>query len=940
MTALPPDGDQERLAALDEYRLLDTDPEDAYDDIVRLAAQICGVPIAAVSLVDAERQWFKSVVGLPITETPRDTAFCAHTILQRGLLVVPDTHIDLRFADNPLVTGDVGIRFYAGAPLVTARGYVLGSLCVLDRVPRNLTTEQEEALAALAHQVVELMEKARLLAIQRRFIAAVENAETVMRLSHRRLENVLESMSDAIIVLDNDWHYTYVNPKAAQTFSRRPEDMIGRHIWTEFPEGIGQPLYYAYYKAVAEQTPLQVEEYYPPYDRWFENRIYPSAEGLSVFFQDVTERKNSERERRRVEEALRASQRFAQATLDALSAEIAILDGAGTILAVNEAWRRFAPEATSVNRDAAGENYLHVCDAATGEEAEEAQRAAAGIRAVIAGRQDVFTLDYPCRLPRGLRWFHLRATPFPGDGPARVVVSHENITERREAEEEKARLTEYNRLLLESTAEGIYGMDMWGRCTFINRAAALLLGYTAEEVQDRDMHALIHHSHADGSHYPIQECPIYETFGLNLSCHVETEVLWRQDGTCFPASYSSLPMSDAGGVIGAVVTFTDITERRRVEREKEASLAEAREQADRDPLTGLLNHPAFYSRLDAEAARARREGTALAVVMLDLDGFKFFNDVYGHATGDEVLRLVADRLRAACRPYDTPARFGGDEFALLLPAVGRAAGEEIEARLRAALRGMSCRAGEGAEAVPVSVSLGVALFPDGATDSHAVLRRADERLHWAKTGGTVEENARRVRADAVDRVQGFSMLDALVAAVDNKDRYTRRHSEDVMEYSLMIARALGMGEAQQRAVAVSAQLHDVGKIGVPDHVLRKPGRLSDAEFEAVRQHPMMGAVMVQAVPGLEETLDAVRHHHERWDGAGYPSGLRGEETPLIARLMAVADAFSAMTTDRPYRQGMDRTVALDILAAGAGTQWDPACVAAFLSAQGHGKRGD
>ena len=370
-------------------------------------------------------------------------------------------------------------------------------------------------------------------------------------------------------------------------------------------------------------------------------------------------------------------------------------------------------------------------------------------------------------------------------------------------------------------------------------------------------------------------------------------------------------------------------------RKRKKSLAEAREQADCDPLTGLLNHRAFYNRLDAEASRARREDTALAVVMLDLDGFKFFNDVYGHAIGDEVLRLVADRLRAASRPYDTLARFGGDEFALLLPSVGHASRGEVEARLRAALRGMTCRVGEQTEAVPVSVSLGAALFPEDDADSHAVLRQADERLHWAKTGGDVEENARRVRADAGDRVHGFSMLDALVAAVDNKDRYTRRHSEDVMEYGLMIARELGLDEARQRAVAVSALLHDVGKIGVPDAILRKPGALTEEEFEAVKQHPQMGAVMVQAVPGLEETLDAVRHHHERWDGAGYPAGLRGEKTPLIARLMAVADAFSAMTTDRPYRQGMGRAVALDILASGAGTQWDPACVIAFLSAQRH-----
>ena len=195
-----------------------------------------------------------------------------------------------------------------------------------------------------------------------------------------------------------------------------------------------------------------------------------------------------------------------------------------------------------------------------------------------------------------------------------------------------------------------------------------------------------------------------------------------------------------------------------------------------------------------------------------------------------------------------------------------------------------------------------------------------------KASGAGETEADQVRVAILNAVEGFSMLDALVAAVNNKDRYTRRHSEDVMEYSLLIAREMGMEEGERHTVAVAALLHDVGKIGIPDHVLRKPGRLTEAEFEAVRQHPLMGAIIVQAVPGLDDTLDAVRHHHERWDGEGYPFGLRGEATPLMARLMAVADAFSAMTTDRPYRKGMNADKALAILEEGAGTQWDPECV--------------
>ena len=176
------------------------------------------------------------------------------------------------------------------------------------------------------------------------------------------------------------------------------------------------------------------------------------------------------------------------------------------------------------------------------------------------------------------------------------------------------------------------------------------------------------------------------------------------------------------------------------------------------------------------------------------------------------------------------------------------------------------------------------------------------------------------------------MLDALLTSVDTKDRYTRRHSEDVLTYSLQIACALGLSDSAQHEIEVAALLHDVGKIGVPDHILRKPGPLMESEFESIKQHPRMGVAIVAAMPGLEATLGAIGYHHERWDGDSYPDGLAGDAIPLFARIMAVTDAFSAMTTDRPYRKGMNAAETHQILQNGAGTQWDPACVAAFLGA--------
>ena len=360
--------------------------------------------------------------------------------------------------------------------------------------------------------------------------------------------------------------------------------------------------------------------------------------------------------------------------------------------------------------------------------------------------------------------------------------------------------------------------------------------------------------------------------------------------------------------------------------------------ATTDPLTGLCNHRTFHKRLAEEAAQASRDGQALAVAMLDVDNFKFFNDAYGHAAGDDVLRQLAGALRRSALPEDTLGRFGGDEFALLLPLEtaketrrGQSA-EQMQQALGAALSDLFFQPPNSPSLIPLTISVGVALFPAEAGSPLEALELADKRLMHVKTGGGSDRPAEELCRELSQSLSGFPMLNALVTAVDNKDRYTRRHSEDVLAYSLHIAEQLGLDPEAQRTVQIAALVHDVGKIGVPDRILRKPHALTEEEFQAVQQHPVMGAVIVGAVPGFEETLDAVRHHHERWDGEGYPFGLRGEETPFLARLVAVADAFSAMTTDRPYRKGMAREKALRILEEGAGTQWDPECVYALLRA--------
>ena len=356
--------------------------------------------------------------------------------------------------------------------------------------------------------------------------------------------------------------------------------------------------------------------------------------------------------------------------------------------------------------------------------------------------------------------------------------------------------------------------------------------------------------------------------------------------------------------------------------------------ADRDPVTGLYNHRAMHQRLRVEFQRAVALDKPLSVVMMDLNDFKLFNDTYGHPVGDDVLKQVAGALSASSRPGDLLGRYGGDEFIAVLPDTDLDSAVSVARGVQDRMASIGFKRPADERTVPVTLSFGVAAYPQNGTTRHELLTLADANLYEAKrsAGGIKIENGNRRALRALCRDTSFEVLDAMVTAVDNKDRYTGRHSEDVTEYALWIAEALGLSEETMRVIRIGGLLHDVGKIGVPDEILRKPGRLTVEEYEVMKRHARIGALMISAVPGMEEILGAVASHHERWDGQGYPDALMGENIPLLGRIMAVGDAFSAMTTDRPYRKGLDWQVALDELRANSGSQFDPVMVQAFLVA--------
>jgi diguanylate cyclase (GGDEF)-like protein/putative nucleotidyltransferase with HDIG domain len=353
-----------------------------------------------------------------------------------------------------------------------------------------------------------------------------------------------------------------------------------------------------------------------------------------------------------------------------------------------------------------------------------------------------------------------------------------------------------------------------------------------------------------------------------------------------------------------------------------------------DPLTGLGNHRHFHERLERELRHAHERRLPLTLCLIDVDDFKRINDRFGHPAGDRVLSQLATRLRQTGEAF----RLGGDEFALLLPGY-----DENDALTAATSVVERISALHLDQLGSVTVSAGVATSPAHAADRDELIRLADSALYWAKEYG--KNRVRAYRPDVIelaelkrlasgpDRAARFRAAASLARAVDARDVYTGSHSQRVADLAARTARRLGLPEEEVELTRLAASLHDLGKLAIPEEILRKPGPLTDPERMVLERHPQIGFRMLESL-GVDPVADWVLHHHERWDGSGYPDGLPGDEIPLGARIIFVADAYDAMTSERVYRRRVDPEQAIAELRRCAGSQFDPGIVNALADELG------
>jgi diguanylate cyclase (GGDEF)-like protein/PAS domain S-box-containing protein len=830
-----PENESERLARLRELLILDSAPEPLFDSIARLASDVCGTPIALLSLVDAERQWFKANVGLAaVNETPRDVAFCAHAIGADGLLEIEDARGDARFADNPLVRGDPNIRFYAGAPLALPDGMRVGTLCVIDRQPRRLDAAQAKMLRDLARIATEALVMRRDLIV--RALSVRSGHEQALAEGEAKYRGLVHEQRELISLARPDGTLVYVNPAYARPFGKTAEQLTGSNLFdlvepgdhalvrqrfatllagAEVPaasnrnrglDGVerwiawtntlqhdadGQPLIHSVGRDVTEQRraeeALRASEallqstggvagvggwevdldagslrwtsqtrkihevapdfvptldtaigFYAPEARpliaqavqtgiesgkpWDLELPLITAAGRSIWvravgevvfengravrligaFQDITEHKA-------LQQRLADNERFLREITDSLPVRIAYLDSDRRYRFVN---RRHC-ERFGLPREAILGHSRDELLAGGSSAAVEHH-----VSMVLAGQPQVFEFD---EWVSG-RQHTLESRLVPDVAPDGVVrgffSTSFDISERAESQ----RLLQQQSATLHSITEAVPAViAVWDndlRCRFVNSAFERWCGLPREQIVGRMLAEIV----GEADFARIQPWAMQALAGDTVS--FERDYPGRGSAAHLAITY--IPLRPGGERIDGFVSVAQDITAYRLEQVRLLQLVQ------RDPLTGLLNRAGFTQRLDDALGDARGDPAALSTALLcvDLDRFKPVNDRHGHAVGDRLLQIVADRLVRLVRPADAVARLGGDEFAILLCGV-----REPRHAITVAQKVVAAIAAPfdvGDAKLHIGASVGVAVGAENATE---LMARADAALYKAKGAG-------------------------------------------------------------------------------------------------------------------------------------------------------------------------------------------------------------
>lgn len=538
----------------------------------------------------------------------------------------------------------------------------------------------------------------------------------------------------------------------------------------------------------------------------------------------------------------------------------------------------------------------------------------------------------------------------------------QDITKRKLAEEELAKLKEFHESIVHSMSEGILIEDPNGTISFINPRAAQMLGYSENELLGSKAIKLTAPEYLD----KVKQETKKRTLGIKSRYEIE---LIAKDGKRIPIIIGAAPIIKQGKLEAILSVFSDIAEQKKLQEELKAKSQKLEMLSITDGLTGLYNYRYLQSLLDIEIKRSDRTHRPLSLMMIDIDDLKIVNDNYGHPQGDKVIIQIGNIINSGLRANDFVARYGGDEFICLLPDTEQDYAMQIADRL---CLEVSKRFSSSMNFV--SISAGVSAYPFPCESADELLFRADQAMYLAKylgggqAHGIDREEIKNQELWNIKTLEAFiavlskrhfqtgeqlakrlterlkicfsnkplspymiDLLTSLALAIDIKAHFTPKHCTQVRDMAVALARLVGLPQREIDNISLGAMLHDIGTIRVSEKILLNPGELTTEEQKIVRTHPSYGAQILNPIEALKEVVPLIKHHHENWDGSGYPDGLKGDEIHLGAQIISLVDVYYSLTTQRPFRKALSRKKAQEILLQEADKKWNKSLVDLFIN---------
>lgn len=459
--------------------------------------------------------------------------------------------------------------------------------------------------------------------------------------------------------------------------------------------------------------------------------------------------------------------------------------------------------------------------------------------------------------------------------------------------------SEKTKLILNSTVECIFGVDIQGNCTFVNNSFIELLGFSEEELLGKKIHDMIHHSYPDGTLFPFKECSLHNSLIYIKGIQKDSEYVFRKDGTSFPVEYFSNPQYKDGEIIGAVVSFNDISERIKYQQ----SLINI---SYMDNLTELFNRRYYEKYIKNIGVE---ENYPITIIVSDINGLKFFNDSFGHSSGDELLIKITQVFKKTIQVNNLIARMGGDEFVFVLLRTNE---EEAEVVINSIIEKTN---NVKVNSLQVSASYGYKTVYDNTKSIKEAYKKAEDNMYQEKLIVTTS-----IRSNATETI---------LSTLHEKDPLSEMHSRNVSRICEKMAVSMGLNRVKTKELYTAGLLHDIGKIIIPIEVLTKKGVLTKDEYDEIKKHPEIGFRILNSTRNMRKISLIILSHHEKWDGTGYPRGIKSKDIPLESRIISIADAYDAMTTKRTYRKIISPINALLELKNNSGTQFDPKLIEVF-----------